>query len=193
VTTAVTSATLSGKTMPTQHIDTAGDVQFDGTKVSLTTQVVTPGSTTPPTSEQIAIGKVYYVREGDVPGPSARWSKGTTKQNYPYLGVVEPVGLANAQGPVRVVGPAMIDGHSSTEYALTMPGQIQALRDPGGRTAALKVRPFTLDVWLDMEGRIVATSASVIASEGNEELVRSTTSTRLSGFGEPLDIKAPAS
>ncbi len=192
MTTAVTSATLNGKTMPTQHIDTAGDIQFDGAKVSLTTQVATPRSTAPPASEQIAIGKDYYVREGDLPDPSARWSKGTTKQDYPYLGVVEPAGLANAQGPVRVVGSKMIDDQRTTEFALTMAGAIHALSAPGGRTATLKVRPFTLDIWLDMEGRIVATRASVVASEGNEELVRSTTSTHLSDFGEPLDIKAPA-
>ena len=160
MTTAVTSATLNGKTMPTQHIDTVGDIQFDGAKVSLTTQVVTPGSTTPPASEQIAIGRDYYVREGNLPDPSGRWSKGTTKQAYPYLGVVEPAGLANAQGPVRVVGSKMIDGQRTTEYALRMAGAIHALSAPGGRTVTLKVRPFTLDIWLDMEGRIVATRAS---------------------------------
>ena len=189
VTQAVTGLTVNGRTKPTQHISTTGDVQFDGARVSLTTQVMTPGSTPPPASEQIAIGKTYYVREG----PSAKWSKGKTKQNYPFLGVLEPAGLVSARGPVRMVGPKVMGGQPSTEYALAMAAETHALKEPGGKTTTLRIRPYVLNIWLDGKGRIVATRATVSTSEGLEESVRSTTTTHLSDFGEPLDIKAPAS
>ena len=92
-----------------------------------------------------------------------------------------------------MVGPKLIDGQPSTEYTLAMAAETHSLREPGGKTTTLKIRLYVLNIWLDGKGRIVATRANVSASEGHEELVRSTTTTHLSDFGEPLDIKAPES
>ena len=141
-------------------------------------------------SEQIIIGKTFYIRYVNpalAPGP---WSKGTTRQPYPYLGVVEPRALAMYRGSVRTVGITSVDGQPATGYALSIPGTDSLEPLPQARTQHITVKPITLEVWLDRSGRIVRTFAVTVVEDGTRTVTSKTTVT-LSRFGEPIHIVAP--
>ena len=191
ITDASSNGPLPGSSSTTRVLS-SGDVEFTGTKVSLVTRVTATQSGDAPTSEQIAIGRNFYIRYVP-PSPSVppgRWSKGKTRQPYPYLGVVEPVALAQYRGPVKTVGTARVNGLPSTEYALSFPAEVRSLPIKGNKTQHISVRPFVVDVWLNRAGQIVRTSARQVATD-NGSTVKSSTMVTLSRFGEPVHIVAP--
>ena len=153
-------------------------------------RVTSAASSDSPLSDQIAIGKDFYTRYVSPSGAPAPWSKGTTRQPYPYLGVVEPVALADYHGPVKLVGTNVVNGSPATEYALSFPAENHVLPVTGVKTQHLTTRPFTLDVWLNRAGEIVCTTAVQIARD-NGTTYRSRTMVTLSRFGEPLHIVGP--
>jgi hypothetical protein len=175
---------------PSQHIASAGDVQFRGPDVSLMIRVRSSASSNAPLSAQIALGKDFYTRYVSPSGSPAPWSRGRTRQAYPYLGAVEPEALTNYRGPVKAIGKNVVNGYPATEYALSIPADDQVLPLSGSKTQHLNVRPFTFDVWLNRTGAIVRTTAIQIA-EDNGATYRSKTVVTLSQFGEPLHIVAP--
>lgn len=175
---------------PSQHIASIGDLQFPGPNVSLAIRVTSSSSSDSPLSHQIAIGKNFYTRYVSPSGAPAPWSKGITRQPYPYLGAVESAALTNFRGPVKIVGTNIVSGHPAIEYALSIPAENRILPLPGSKTQRLTIKSFTLDVWLNRTGEIVCTSASQV-TEDNGTTVRSRTMVTLSRFGEPVHIAAP--
>ena len=169
---------------------TSGDVQFAGTKVSLVTRISSTFSADSPTSEQIAIGRNYYIRYVPPSNAPGSWSKGKSRQSYPYLGVVEPVALTRYHGPVKVAGTGRVNGLPATEYALSFPAEVRSLPITGNKTQHLGVKAFVADVWLNRAGQIVRTSARQVAIDNGSTVIAARKVT-LSRFGEPLHIVAP--
>ncbi len=172
-------------------VDSVGDVVFAGPDVSLVNRVTSTSTADAPVSAQIAIGRTYYIRYIDPSAPaSGAWSRGTTRQPYDYLGVVGPARLATYRGPVRTLGMTTVQGRPVTEYALPIPGSMNTVPLPGGRTHHIVVRPFTEDVWLDRSGRIVRTAAVTVEADDGRTVAGRTMVT-LSRFGESIHIMAP--
>ena len=89
-----------------------------------------------------------------------------------------------------MVGSTLVNGHSATEYAVPVPAMSETLSAAGTRPVHISVKPLTLYVWLNHQGRIVCTQATQIETT-DSRTVRTTTMVNLSNFGDSVHIVAP--
>lgn len=112
-----------------------------------------------------------------------------------------PSSLADANGPVTVVGTSTVDGRPAVEYGVPTPGGTSSRSAAGHVQEHVTVAPFVAHVWLDGTGRIVRTSASIASTVtpaagasvagGAPSSYTSTLTVTLSGFGEPVHLSRP--
>lgn len=176
-----------------------GDVRFAGPDIETVTAAVRPTSPQTPSTRVLRIGDSVYV---SMP-PGDRWTRSNiSARNVNYLGAVAPSSLADANGPVTVVGTSTVDGRPAVEYGVSTPGETLSPSVSGHVEEQVTVAPFVAHVWLDGTGRIVRTSASlsttVTPTPGGSgpavvsSIYRSTLTVTLSDFGEPVHLSRPA-
>jgi len=186
---------------PAQRITAVGDIRFAGPDLSLTTTIrsVPPpsgsstASATASTTLAIYLGRHLYL---GFPPPRSTWTETTVPTPYPYLGAVTTQVLQHTNGPVTVVGHRQVDGRATTEYHVPVPASVQTNHESDAHNRPfdghISFAPFVLFVWLDSAGRIVRTSATVVASTSQRPgTVREVATTTLSAFGEPVHVVAP--
>ncbi|HVC66193.1 MAG TPA: hypothetical protein VND44_01195 [Acidimicrobiales bacterium] len=177
-----------------------GDVRFAGPDIETVTATVRPTSPQTPSTKVLRIGNSVY---DYVSTPSGdRWTRSNiSARNVNYLGAVAPSSLADANGPVTVVGTSSVDGRPAVEYGVPTPGTTSSPSVSGLVEEHITVAPFVAHVWLDATGRIVRTSASLSttvtpAPGGSGPAVpsssyTSTLTVTLSDFGEPVHLSRP--
>ena len=175
-----------------------GDVRFAGPDIEMVTTAVPPTRPSTLSTRVLRIGDSVY--EGSPTGD--RWTHSNVLAgNVNYLGAVTPTLLADANGPVTVVGTSTVDGRPAVEYAVPAPGGTSSPAVAGRVQEYVTVAPFVAHVWLDGAGRIVRTSASLSTTftpapggSGTALASSSNTSTQtvtLSDFGEPVHLSRP--
>jgi hypothetical protein len=111
----------------------------------------------------------------------SRWDVQRTDQ--PVAAQALPLGAFSGAGSVNVVGSATVSGVSTTEYRVAMPGRT---------LSGTKLEPFTVDIWLDHQGRVRRTwSSEVETSKWRSGTLRFTIMTTLSDFGAPVHVQTP--
>ena len=183
----------SGSKSQQSHLTTVGDIEFAGPDLALSTTTQS-GSTSPSGATAIYVGKHLYLNASPPGGP---WVKEPYREPYPYLGAVQAEALTAATGPVTVVGTRDLDGRTTTEYSIPMPGSTttEPLTNDNNQpyTEEIRIAPFVLSVLLDADGRIVRTQATLVATvSGTPHAAVEQTTTNLSDFGEAVHIAAPA-
>ena len=195
----VTSATANE---PAQLITSVGDIQFAGPDLSITNTIQSvprseSSSTTSSkatTSQGIYLGRHLFIGSQS---PDPTWIETTLHAPYPYLGAVTTQLLEHTSGPVTVVGHGRIDGKAATEYHLPVPASDQSISESDSHnrtfTGHFHSAPFVATIWLNSDGRIVRTSATVVTTASqNRAIVRQSSTATLSAFGELVHIVAPA-
>ena len=117
-----------------------------------------------------AAGSVHFVRVNIVPGGATSTMEGSVNFARSELSMVAYSGA----------GRASLSGVGTTEYLVAMPAQ-----DLSGT----KLEPFTVDVWLDHEGRVRRSSSNEMETiKGRIGKLRFSTVTTLSDFGAPVHV-----
>jgi hypothetical protein len=183
---------------PERRITSVGDIRFAGPDLSITTTIQSLpssiGARTSTTSQAIYLGRHVFFGS---PPPDSTWTETTPHAPYPFVGAVTTQLLEHTEGPVTVVGHGQVDGKAATEYHVPVPASTQAIHESDSHnrpfTGHVHFAHFVAAVWLDGNGRIVRTSATVVAtSSQNRGAVRQSSTTTLSAFGEPVHIVAPS-
>jgi hypothetical protein len=166
-----------------------GDLTFPGPDVTMTVWGESGGVQVGPPTAEIIVGDEFYVNPSFP--PSGTWISGPAPEPYPFLGPVNSDDLEHVRGPVRTIGPETVDGGTTTEYAVHLPGRHKTIR-LDKHTLHMTARPFELELWLDPSGRIVQTAAHEVLQEGGLT-IQDWDAETLSDFGEPVTITPPPS
>jgi hypothetical protein len=192
ITSVQSQKTLPGQpAMATATSQFTGDEQFDGHRTNVTS--VTHGADQTTSSVSVYVNGRRFDRFGS---SDPTWTEYPTRQTYPFLGITQLAGLKGTDGPVAIVGRALIDGQPTTEYRISLPASTTTgTTKPGsaGQEAiAIHFAPSVLLAWIDSEGR-VARTASTVTFKSSAVVQPTTVHTvaNLSEFGAPVHIKAP--
>ena len=163
---------------------------------------------------EVAIGRAVYQKFG-ISGPLDEWTKESFPRNEGALGLGSAGGFVDALSSltapysvlsVRALGTVRIDGTATTRYLVE-----SALRVHCKTTRALAKEPaqplLRTTLWLDSQGRLVQARSALYSSgripasdvKADPALAHrpmgstiSTTTLRLTGFGLPVHVSAPA-